>query len=212
LYASFEDQFRGTRADIKARLKVYLPYLERAAVTGGVVDLGCGRGEWLEVLREAGEPARGVDRNRVTVEQCRARGFEVVEADMLDYLRGLPENSMRAVTAFHLIEHLPFQTLIDLLGEVLRVLAPGGLVIFETPNPENLVVGASNFYLDPDHRNPLPSPLMHFLLETRGFCRVEVVKLNANDAARVRETSDLALRFNDFMYGPLDYAVIGWKV
>ena len=211
-YASFADQFRGSRADIKRRLSVYLPYVERAAVAGDVVDIGCGRGEWLEVAREADLSARGVDRNRASVEDCLARGFEVIKADAIEHLCGLPENSLRAVTAFHFIEHLPFTSLLAFLAETLRVLKPGGLVICETPNPENMVVGSCNFYLDPDHRRPLPSALMSFVLEARGFCRVEVVKLNANELARVGEVSELALRFNDFMYGPQDYAVIGWKV
>ncbi len=212
LYASIEDQFRGNRADIKEAMRFYVPYIHRATGGGAVVDLGCGRGEWLEVLKEERLPARGVDQNQVFIEQCRTLDLEVVPSDVIDYLRSLPDSSLRAITAFHLVEHLPFPALMTLLDEILRTLMPGGLVILETPNPENLVVGGCNFYLDPSHHHPLPSPLLHLLVESRGFSRTEIVKLHANDAARVQESSELALRFNNFMFGHLDYAVIGWKV
>jgi len=193
-------------------MRFYVPYIHRAIGGGAVVDLGCGRGEWLEVLKEERLPARGVDQNQVFIEQCRTLDLEVVPSDAIDYLRSLPESSLRAVTAFHLVEHLPFPALMTLLDEILRTLMPGGLVILETPNPENLVVGGCNFYLDPSHQHPLPSPLLHLLVESRGFSQTEIVKLHPNDAARVQESSELALRFNNFMFGHLDYAVIGWKV
>ncbi|HEV2705654.1 MAG TPA: methyltransferase domain-containing protein [Pyrinomonadaceae bacterium] len=214
LYLALEDAFRGTRGEIKERLKTYLPFVKRTPPAGALVDLGCGRGEWLEVLKHAGfDAAVGVDRNRIMLEQCRERGFEVLESDALTYLQSAPDASLRAVTGFHFAEHLPFPVLVKVVDEALRALAPGGVLIFETPNPENMVVGSCNFYLDPDHRNPLPPPTLRFLFESRGLARVEILRLNANDGARVRdERSDLALRFNDFMYGPLDYAVVGWKV
>jgi O-antigen chain-terminating methyltransferase len=214
LYLALEDAFRGTRGEIKERLKIYLPFVKRTPPTGALVDLGCGRGEWLEVLKHEGiGRAVGVDQNRIMIEQCRERGFEVIESDALSYLQSVGDASLRAVTGFHFAEHLPFPALVRVVDEALRALAPGGVLIFETPNPENMVVGSCNFYLDPDHRNPIPPPTLRFLFESRGLARVEILRLNANDAARVRdERSDLALRFNDFMYGPLDYAVVGWKV
>ncbi len=152
MYVSFEDRFRGDRADIKQRVAVYLPMIEAAQVgtlDAPIVDVGCGRGEWLELLKERSLTARGVDLNRIMVNECRERGFEVVEADALHYLRELPDNSLGAVTGMHIIEHLPLPTLIALLDESLRVLRPGGLAIFETPNPENLMVGACNFCTNP---------------------------------------------------------------
>lgn len=211
LYASFEDEFRGSRRDIKDRLKVYLPILRDAGIEKGIVDLGCGRGEWLEVLREEGFEARGVERNRAMIEQCRERALEVAEGDAISYLQGLPDESLDAVTGFHFIEHLPFETLIELLDEVVRTLKVGGLAVFETPNPENVMVSSYNFYLDPTHRNPLPGPFARFLLESRGLSRVRVMMLNPLDH-KVEGDGELTMRFNDLFFGPRDYAVIGRKV
>ena len=211
LYASFEDEFRGSRQDIKDRFRVYLPILSDAGIKGAIVDLGCGRGEWLEVLKEEGFEARGVEKNRAMIEQCRERALDVTESDAITYLQGLPRESLRAVTGFHFIEHMPFETLIKLLDEVVRVLKPGGLAIFETPNPENIMVSSYNFYLDPTHRNPLPGPMARFLLESRGLSRVRVMMLNPLEH-KIEGEGELILRFNDLFFGPRDYAVVGQKV
>lgn len=209
LYAALEDRFRGSREEIKDRFRIYLPYVESA---GNVIDLGCGRGEWLELLSETGIKARGVEQNRVLIERCRQRGLEVVEADMLAHLRGLPDESAGLITGFHIIEHVSIDALVSLLDEALRVLRPGGAVIFETPNPENVLVGSNFFYLDPTHHHPLPSELMQFLVESRGFQRIEVLNLHPWDTGRVAGEGELAERFNGFFFGPMDYAILGWKL
>ena len=210
LYAALEDRFRGSREEIKERFRMYLPYVEPVR-DGLVIDLGSGRGEWLEILSETGIKARGVEQNRVSVERCRERGLEVVDDDVFVHLRGLPDESVAAVTGFHIIEHVTIDALLTLLDEVVRVLRPGGLVIFETPNPENVTVGSNFFYLDPTHHHPLPSELMQFLFEARGFDRVEVLNLHPWDAGRVAGQGELAERFNGFFFGPMDYAILGWK-
>ncbi|HEX8773147.1 MAG TPA: methyltransferase domain-containing protein [Pyrinomonadaceae bacterium] len=212
LYTSFEDQFRGSREDIKERFRIYVPVLRDAAITAEILDIGCGRGEWLEVLEEEGFAARGVELNRAMVEQCRERGLEAVDAEAIAYLQSLPPASLRAVTGFHFIEHLPFETLIKLLDEIVRVLKPGGMVIFETPNPENVLVGSYFFYFDPTHRNPLPPSMTQFLLESRGLSRIEVMKLHPADALRVEGDDELTERFNEYFFGPMDYAVTGQKL
>jgi O-antigen chain-terminating methyltransferase len=215
LYASLEDSFRGSRSEIKQRARVYLPVVEeaQAAVGGnGILDLGCGRGEWLELVGEEGRSGRGVDLNRLFVEECRRRGLDVVEADVLAFLPLVPDESVGVVTAFHLIEHLPFDAMLELMDESLRVLRPGGLAIFETPNPENVVVSTHTFHLDPTHRNLVPSLLLTRLLGARGFSRVDVVKLHAAAEAGIEEPHlEVARRFNAFFYGPRDYAVLAWK-
>ena len=140
--------------------------------------------------------------------------MDVVEGDVIEYLCSLPDASLGAVSAFHLIEHLRFGVLIKLLDETVRVLKPGGFAIFETPNPENILVGACNFYFDPTHRNPLPPGMMQFLAESRGLCHVEIMRLNPyGDSYKVKDNGlELAKRFNDYFYGPQDYAVVGYKV
>jgi 2-polyprenyl-3-methyl-5-hydroxy-6-metoxy-1,4-benzoquinol methylase len=217
LYASFEDQFRGTREDIKERFRVYLPLLKHATHGSddmAILDVGCGRGEWLELLNEEDFQVQGVDLNRVLVTECRSRGLQAIEAEAISHLSTLPPNSLGAVTGFHIIEHLTFDTLIALLDETVRVLKPGGVAIFETPNPENVLVGSCNFYFDPSHRNPLPSAMIKFIAEARGLCRVEIMNLHPYpESNRVEEGGlDVAQRFNEYFYGPQDYAVVGWKV
>ncbi|MDT4896049.1 MAG: hypothetical protein QOH25_1126 [Acidobacteriota bacterium] len=212
LYASFEDQFRGEREEVKSRLRVYLPILMDAAVVEGVLDIGCGRGEWLELLKSEGVRGRGVDRNRVFVEQCRQSGFDVVEEDALRYLRSLPDDSLSAITSFHLVEHLPFETLIKLLDETVRTLKPGGLLILETPDPENFMVGSCNFYTDPTHRHPIPSPTLAFLLESRGLHHIKIMKLRPWDAAKIEGDTEIIKRFNEYFYSAPDYGIIGWKL
>jgi len=137
LYLSLEDQFRGTREDIKDRLRVYVPMLHDAHLgteNMPILDVGCGRGELLEVLRTEGLVGRGIDTNRVLLEQCQQRGLSVAEGDCVDYLQDLPDASLGAVTVIHLIEHLPLPRLVGLLDEIVRILKPGGMAVFETPN------------------------------------------------------------------------------
>ncbi|NMG08326.1 class I SAM-dependent methyltransferase [Brasilonema sp. UFV-L1] len=214
-YVAFENQFRGTREDIHNRLKVYLPLLEEAKVgtpDSLILDVGCGRGEWLELLRESGYTAKGIDINRVMLQQCRAIGLDVIESDVIEYLQSLPDASLGAVTGFHIIEHLPFETLMKLFTETVRVLKPEGLVIFETPNPDNILVGSNAFYTDPTHRNPLPSPTIKFIAESFGLCKVKIMNLHPLENQKLAvDGSLLAERFNQYFYGPQDYSLIGYK-
>ena len=132
LYASFEDRFRGTRQDIMKKFEAYLPYIKRVAVeipNPQILDLGCGRGEWLELLRKNQYVARGVDRNRVFVNFCKELGLDVSQSDVLQYLRSLKTNSYGIITGFHIAEHLSLTTLIELLDESIRVLKRGGMMI-----------------------------------------------------------------------------------
>jgi len=213
-YIALEDKFRGSQEEIIERLKVYLPRITQAKIGTQnlpILDLGCGRGEWLELLRDEGYVTRGLDINQLMLDQCKTRGLDVIEADALTYLKSQPDASLGAVTGFHLIEHLPFPVLINLIEESFRVLQPGGLVIFETPNPQNVLVGTHNFYIDPSHLKPLPSALVKFMLEHSGLQPVEIINLHPYDESFKLSGSPVAERFNEYFYGSQDYAVIGYK-
>ena len=214
MYASFEDVFRGARADIKRRQAIYLPYVRDAKagdLSSPVVDLGCGRGEWLELLRESNLEAEGVDTNRIFIQRCRDLNLKVVENDAVDYLQDLRPKSLGAVTSFHLIEHLPHKTLIALLDATIHALRPGGIAIFETPNPRNVQVGSCNFYMDPTHLHPLPPDLMRYLLEARGFAEVVIKELHPYGPENLIVGGSPIVNdaLNRFFFSAQDYAVIG---
>ncbi len=212
MYLSFEDRFRGTENDIKERVKVYLPYVQNACENtkgskgASLLDVGCGRGEWLKLLKENNIAAAGLDLNGVMVEKCQDADLDVVQSDVLAYLRNLKDETISVITGIHIVEHLPFNTMIALFDESLRVLKPGGMVVFETPNPENLMVGACNFYVDPSHKNPIPPQTLSYLIEARGFANIEILRLHPNDTVQIE---DPFLNYH-FTIGQ-DYAVIGFK-
>ena len=218
MYATFEDKFRGTRQDIKNRQNVYIPYIDKAVKTNApdkqgaqtqIIDAGCGRGEWLELLKENGFNAKGIDLNEIMVRTCKEHNLDAVQSDAVEYLKSLPANALCAVTGFHIIEHLPFKTLIALLDESFRVLKQGGVIIFETPNPENLLVGACTFYTDPSHIKPLVPATVQFIAEERGFSQVEIKRLHKySDYNNVSEENKF---INENFYNEMDYSVIGHK-
>jgi SAM-dependent methyltransferase len=210
-YSAFEGRYRGSRALIKSRLAVYLPFVEPLLLRDKAtkaIDLGCGRGEWIEILSDAGFDAGGVDLDEGMLAGCGARRLNVRQADALQTLRELPSDSMALVSAFHVVEHIPFDDVRRLVREALRVLKPGGLLILETPNPENLVVGASLFYLDPTHLRPIPSELLCFVVEYEGFHRNVVARLQEAAELRTGENIDL---INVLAGVSPDYGVIAQK-
>lgn len=182
------DRFRGDPALLAARLSVHLPAVAAAmdrvlgpsprsgaaaGVTTPLVDLGCGRGDWLELVRSAGHPALGVDNAVACVSACQDKGLNAVVGDALGKLRQLASNSVAVVTAFHLVEHLPLGGQVALFKEAWRVLAPGGLFLVETPNPENLNVISRNFWHDPTHQRPVPAEMLVLLARSAGFEQTE---------------------------------------
>ncbi len=209
-YIEFENKFRGSRDLILGRLKVYQDiYTAFAGQKPGpiAIDLGCGRGEWLQLLQESGIKAIGVDHNPGMSSYSSELGLEVHAGDVLDYLRTCPTGYAAIISAFHVIEHLSFAMLLDLTHEIFRVLQPGGILIFETPNPENLQVGTSTFYLDPTHRAPLPCELVEHICKSAGFARSVIWRLNEPESKS--NTQDRILSVITGV-SP-DYAVIAQK-
>ena len=210
-YRAFEDVHRGPRALIKSRLRAYLPFVESLKNIHSdvnAVDLGCGRGEWLELMQEVGIDCRGVDLDEGMLLACRELGLPVETRDAISYLKSLADDSLSVVSAFHLVEHLTFEQLQAVVAQAHRVLKPGGLLIMETPNPENIVVATRNFYLDPTHQRPIPPELLFFVAEFYGFARAKIVRL--------QESKELAqhthITLQDVLGGASpDYAVVTQK-
>jgi O-antigen chain-terminating methyltransferase len=179
-YAAFEDHFRGDPSIVRKRMEPYLTLVrqcEAGTADASIIDLGCGRGEWLELLRDNGFIARGVDMNRVFLDRCRDHGLQVIEGDAIEILDGTPAASVGMVTSMHLVEHLRFERLIALLDAARRALRSGGMLILETPNPENVSVAHHWFYFDPTHRNPIPPEALRWMVEARGFYNARIERL-----------------------------------
>ena len=210
-YIAFENRYRGSRELIKQRQTSYLPYiapLKTVYPNLKAIDLGCGRGEWLELLKENGVDASGVDLDDAMLSSCIASNLKVKKIDAISALQELPNASLHIISGFHIAEHLPFEQLIELIHQALRVLSPGGLLILETPNSENINVATSSFYLDPTHRNPIPAQLLSFLMTYSGFAFTTELRLNADISPA--EGAWLTLR-NVLTGVSRDYALIAQK-
>lgn len=211
-YREFEDRYRGSREEILVRLKEYSSHLaflrDRDRQELRIVDLGCGRGEWLEVLREEGFDALGIDNNEAQAEAARQLGLNVEIDDAIAWLAAQKDRSVDFLSAFHLIEHLEFPVLVGLFKEALRVLKPGGGLLIETPNPESLIVGAYKFWFDPTHVRPYPPELMTQLLETLTFRDIKLLRLHPDGRNQEYKLYGLPAPVADLVAGALDYAVL----
>jgi O-antigen chain-terminating methyltransferase len=207
-WLKFAEKFRGSEPAVRERQQIYTARFVRHAPA---LDIGCGRGEMLEVFRQAGIAARGIDLNDDSVALCRSKGLEAEKADLFAYLNNLPDSSLSGVVCCQVVEHLPPERLplmIRLLHDKLR---PGGLVAIETPNPECLAIFATHFYIDPTHRHPIPPALMSFYLEEGGFGRIEVERLYPAEEA-MPSLAELPEAFRKDFFGSLDYAVFATKL
>ncbi len=214
-YLAFENAMRGSHAEITQKLTPYLPHLVTVApevLALPMLDLGCGRGEWLELLCAQGFDAMGLDLNPAMVQHCQSRGLRAVHANALEWLAQQADGTYGLVSGFHIIEHLPFEQLFTLIAQAWRVLAPGGVLVLETPNPENVLVGSHTFYHDHTHRNPITPTSLRFLLGYHGFSAQHFLRLNPYPGTdRVQESGALAERVNGHLYGPQDYGVVARK-
>lgn len=177
--AKFNSYFRGPTDVVKARFAQYLPDVEHLTASDSVlIDLGCGRGEWLELCREREIHAIGVDQNKEIVGDLAARGHSAVCSPVLTYLQSLADSSVDCVTAFHLLEHFTLDDLRSLLVQIQRVLRPLGIFLAETPNSMNLGVASSTFWIDPTHVRPLHPEVLSYMLKDSGFDSIELRYLN----------------------------------
>lgn len=224
-YLELERRYRGTEEEIGERISIYLPWL---ADRSPVLDLGCGRGESLALLSAQGVAGRGVDSSARMVDLCRERGLEAEVGDLFGHLAGLPEGKLGAIVSFHVIEHLPPESLDRLVRLAYRALRPGGALILETPNPLSLVVAARNFWLDPTHRRPVHPESLKLHFELAGFDPVERLDLRPFPASERLPEIDLqeipesqhllADRVNrlrdqidELLFGTQDFGLIGIK-
>jgi SAM-dependent methyltransferase len=221
-YRAFENQYRGSRDTIIERFEEYKEYISEAASNCGLkfnnakkpvaLDLGCGRGEWLELLKKHKIMACGVDTNETFVADCKKLGYDVTLGDALEELAKKKSGSLAIVSGFHLVEHIEFEYLLQLIKECYRALATGGILIFETPNPENLLVSTQTFYLDPTHRNPIPPNLLEFCAKYCGFGRVHRKPSSPYSKDQlIPGRGPTNTKLNELLYGPQDYAIIAYK-
>ncbi len=210
-YRAFEDRHRGPVERIHERQRE--DYLQLLAELPNddlpVVDLGCGRGELVELLGSSGVRALGVDANLGQLVD--GGSAEHVEADLFDWLDAQPDGSCRAVCSLHVVEHLPLDLQVRLVVEARRVLAPDGLLILETPNVQSLAVGASSFWVDPTHERPVHPAFLTFLFEEAGLREVTTTFLHPTPLvlAGPDQVASLVDDLNSLLRGPGDVAVSG---
>lgn len=217
-YAGFENRFRGGPEAVKMQLHHYLPHFSSG---GPVLDLGCGRGEFLELLRENGIDASGVDLNSQMVDICLDKGLLCQKGDILETLAGHADGSLRGIFSSQVIEHLPPAYLEKVIEVSFRKLAPAGTIILETVNPLSVFALVQVYYLDPSHRIPIHPQALKFMLEAAGFSDVEITHSSPLEKERLKplpgadERTSVLNRnidsLNDLLFAPVNYAAIARK-
>lgn len=225
-YFNFENIHRGNRQEVKDKQKIFLPYFKNA---NDILDIGCGRGEFLEILKEEGISSSGIDINMEMISFCRDRGLNVQRADALSYLSSLDDNSLGGIFTSQVIEHLDGSTLLELIRLCHQKLKPGAYLIAETLNPLCLTIFSGPFYLDMSHTKPIHPQTASFILEMSGYKEVEIKYTNPYPVEKKLGTleiywwvkrfeeklldvlNDNINRLNELLYGYQDYAVIGKK-
>lgn len=217
-YFDFENHFRGSREHVKQCQSQYLRYFENCKQ---VMDLGSGRGEFLELMKEQGIPATGVDIYEPFIALCTELGLHVIKEDALTYLQQCDFTD--GIFASQLIEHLPFDKVLELCKTAYQKLTPGAYLILETPNPMSLAVFANSFYMDPSHVKPVHPLTLKYLVEKMGFSEVSLLftegsKMPYQIPALAAEHMENLTDFNNSMqsveqmlFGSQDYALIAKK-
>jgi O-antigen chain-terminating methyltransferase len=207
-YSRFAERFRGTDEQIRRNMEFYRPFF---AGRDNVLDIGCGRGEFLEVMHEAGVPARGIDLSAESVAQCRDKGMAAEVADLFPYLAAQPDGEFDGILSSQVVEHLPPERLPEMIRLCAAKMRRGGVLAVETPNPECLAIFATYFYLDPTHTRPMPHQYLQFCMEEAGLTAIEVHKL-APAIDTMPELASLPPDFRERFFGGLDYAIVGRRI
>jgi 2-polyprenyl-3-methyl-5-hydroxy-6-metoxy-1,4-benzoquinol methylase len=221
IYYDLENILRGKEEEIRFRQLDYLEYLKDV---GPVLDVGCGRGELLELLARHGIEAVGVDSNKLMVEYCVSKGLKVTHADGMLHIANLPDGSLGAITALHVIEHLDLNSLCNFLVQALNKIKDGGILILETPNPLGLFTLSQSFYLDFSHLRPVHPTSLKLLLESMGFTIVKLLFLSPwEDAVKLTpfpsENNDKVIervnenfdKLNEIIFAPREYSIVAKK-
>lgn len=226
-YFLFENRHRGSQEEIKKRQEVYLPVFKRS---DNILDIGCGRGEFIELLQKEGIKATGIDLNEDMVHICKKKNLNVKQKDAITYLNSLKDESLGGIFASHIIEHLNIDLLIEFVKLCYTKLKKEAYIVFETPNPQSIITSAINFYLDFSHIKHVHPEAIKFLLESNGFVDINlkylspfpdelklqpIQKYNQSEAASTNLPIELlnknTEKLNNLLYGYQDYAVIGKK-
>jgi 2-polyprenyl-3-methyl-5-hydroxy-6-metoxy-1,4-benzoquinol methylase len=207
-YGRFAERFRGGEDYVRRNVEFYEPYF---AGRENVLDIGCGRGEFLEMMRQIGVPAQGIDLSDESVAQCREKGLQAEAANLFPWLTAAGEQAYDGIFSSQVVEHLDPQALPGMIRLCASRLRRGGLLALETPNPECLAIFATHFYLDPTHTRPIPHPLLAFYMEEAGLGSIEVHELSPA-IETMPELAALPVEFRKKFFGGLDYAIIGRKL
>jgi SAM-dependent methyltransferase len=210
---AFESAFRGSSEELIER---YRSLAERFTGHGPVLDIGCGRGEFLGLLGAAGVEARGIEVDPKLVAEGRANGLDVSLADAVSHVAALPDGSLGGIVMIQVIEHLTPQAVVDLVAVARHKLAPEGIMVVETVNPQSLYTFAHSFYLDPTHGNPVHPAYLKFLFDEAGWSLVEIEWRTEPPAADVLAVEEGATevqqanigRLNQLLFAPQDYALV----
>ncbi len=223
-YFRFENRYRGFETEIKKKQEMYLPYFKNA---DNILDIGCGRGEFLSLLKENGLTASGIDLNEDMIQICQKKDLKAEKINAFDYLKTLEDGSLGGIFAAHVIEHVGNDRLREFVQLCSNKLKSGGTLIYETPNPHSIVVSSTSFYLDLTHINPIHPETIQFLLDSCGIAKSEIkylspfpierqlekISIPSNQSARetVEQINRNIDHLNKILYGFQDYAVVGKK-
>lgn len=217
LYMKLESRFRGSTEEIISRQMQYVPFVQHCITEQHpALDLGCGRGEWLTVLKRNELCAVGIDGNPVAVNECKNKGLNVSLGDIFDVLRRQPPQSLGCITLFQVLEHLPFERVLDVLRLSRNALIDGGVLIAEIPNSQTLRVGATTFWIDPTHERPLFPDVLHFLAQEAGFNSIRTQTSTplgtSPDLSNVpQELAEVILDLHTRIHGDGDFAIIATR-